>query len=105
MHDGAATRFDTWARQTVVPVRELPLTSGATVDDGVMVRNGRDTAVGSSEERTPRSRAVVRVLGGFTATVCDDAVNLGGPRQRGVLARILIGGAEAVSAEQLLHDV
>ena len=70
-----------------------------------MVRNGRDTAVGSSEERTPRSRAVVRVLGGFTATVGDDAVNLGGPRQRGVLARILVGGAEAVSAEQLLHDV
>ena len=70
-----------------------------------MVRNGRDTAMGSSEERTPRSRAVVRVLGGFTATVGDDAVNLGGPRQRGVLARILVGGAEAVSAEQLLHDV
>ena len=26
MHDGAATRFDTWARQTAVPVR------GAAVD-------------------------------------------------------------------------
>ena len=45
------------------------------------------------------------MLGGFTATVGDDAVNLGGPRQRGVLARILIGEAEAVSAEQVLHDV
>jgi len=75
------------------------------VDDGVMVRNERNTATGSSEERTSRTRAVVRVLGGFTATVGDDAVNLGGPRQRGVLARILIGGGEAVSAEQLLHDV
>ena len=35
---------------------------------------------------------MVRVLGGFTATVGDDAVNLGGPRQRAVLARILVGG-------------
>ncbi len=70
-----------------------------------MVRNGRDTAMGSPEGRNPRTPAVVRVLGGFTATVGDDAVNLGGPRQRGVLARILVGGAEAVSAEQLLHDV
>lgn len=51
------------------------------------------------------TRIVVRVLGGFTATVGDDAVNLGGPRQRGVLARILIGEAEAVSAEQVLHNV
>ena len=70
-----------------------------------MVRNGRDTAMGSPRDGPPATRAVVRVLGGFTATVGDDAVNLGGPRQRGVLARILVGGAEAVSAEQLLHDV
>ena len=32
-----------------------------------MVRNGRETATGSPEERTPRAQAVVRVLGGFTA--------------------------------------
>src|SRR6188508_1810491 len=87
------------------PCGELPSTSGATVDDGVMVRNGRDTAMSTSEERTPRSRAVVRVLGGFSATVGDDAVNLGGPRQRAVLARILVAGSEAVTAEQVLHDV
>lgn len=70
-----------------------------------MIRNGYDTPLGSPKERTPRARAVIRVLGGFTATVGDDTVNLGGPRQRGVLARILVGGAEAVSAEKLLHDV
>ena len=45
------------------------------------------------------------MLGGLTATVGDDPVNLGGPRQRGVLARILIGQGEAVSAEQVVHDV
>ena len=65
-----------------------------------MVRDADGTGV-----RTRSPGSALRVLGGFTATVGDDAVNLGGPRQRGVLARILIGEAEAVSAEQVLHDV
>jgi DNA-binding SARP family transcriptional activator len=85
------------------------------VDDGVMVREAGGTETGGPRAFGPRASGptgsgtstsvVVRVLGGFTATVGDDAVNLGGPRQRGVLARILIGGTEAVSAEQVLHDV
>jgi DNA-binding SARP family transcriptional activator len=70
------------------------------VDDGVMVRDAAGTGV-----RTRSPGSALRVLGGFTATAGDDAVNLGGPRQRGVLARILIGQAEAASAEQVLHDV
>jgi DNA-binding SARP family transcriptional activator len=74
------------------------------VEDGVTVRDGGGTAVGVTDGRAG-SRAVVRVLGGFSATVGDDAVNLGGPRQRAVLARILIAGSEAVTAEQVLHDV
>jgi len=49
--------------------------------------------------------AAVQVLGGFTATVDGRAVPLGGPRQRAVLARVLVGGGEAVPAEQLVHDV
>ena len=65
-----------------------------------MVREADGTGTGT---RPPAS--ALRVLGGFTATAGDDAVNLGGPRQRGVLARILIGQTEAVSAEQVLHDV
>ena len=65
-----------------------------------MVRDADGTGV-----RTRSPGSALRVLGGFTATVGDDAVNLGGPRQRGVLARILIGEAEAVSAEQVLYDV
>src|SRR5689334_16057077 len=73
---------------------------GATMDDGVMVREAGGTVPGVCD-----MRIVVRVLGGFTATVGDDAVNLGGPRQCGVLARVLIGESEAVSAEQVLHDV
>ena len=74
------------------------------MEDGVTVRDGGGTAVGVTDGRAG-SRAVVRVLGGFSATVGDDAVNLGGPRQRAVLARILIAGSEAVTAEQVLHDV
>jgi DNA-binding SARP family transcriptional activator len=69
------------------------------MDDGVMVRDA-GTGVGSCT-----TGVVVRVLGGFTATVDDEPVSLGGPRQRGVLARVLIGGSEAVSAEQVLTDV
>jgi len=65
-----------------------------------MVREASGTGTGACDVRI-----VVRVLGGFTATVGDDAVNLGGPRQCGVLARVLIGESEAVSAEQVLHDV
>jgi DNA-binding SARP family transcriptional activator len=69
------------------------------MDDGVMVRDA-GAGVGSCA-----TGVMVRVLGGFTATVGDDPVSLGGPRQRGVLARVLIGGAEAASAEQVLNDV
>ena len=45
-----------------------------------MVREASGTGTGACDVRI-----VVRVLGGFTATVGEDAVNLGGPRQRGVL--------------------
>ncbi|TQM38163.1 BTAD domain-containing putative transcriptional regulator [Pseudonocardia cypriaca] len=48
---------------------------------------------------------VLRVLGDFTVTVDDRVVTLGGPRQKAVLARILAGADEAVSAEQLVDDV
>ena len=105
LHDGAEARVDTTARQTVPPERPgVAVDRGAAVEDGVTVRDGGGTAVGVADGRAG-SRAVVRVLGGFSATVGDDAVNLGGPRQRAVLARILIAGSEAVTAEQVLHDV
>ena len=48
---------------------------------------------------------VLNVLGDFTVTLDDEPVALGGPRQRAVLARILAGGEEAVSAEQIVDDV
>ena len=57
----------------------------------------------------PRQRRPVRVgvfvLGGFSASVDDHEVALGGPQQRAVLARVLVGGPEAVTAEQIVHDV
>ncbi len=56
----------------------------------------------------PSTRApgvVLHVLGDFTVTVDDRPVGLGGPRQKAVLARILAGADEAVSAEQIVDDV
>ncbi len=47
----------------------------------------------------------VRVCGGFGATVQDHEVSLGGPRQKAVLARVLAGDGDVVSAEQVVEDV
>ena len=48
---------------------------------------------------------MLRVLGDFAVTVNDRLVTLGGPRQKAVLARILAGSDETVSAEQIVDDV
>jgi DNA-binding SARP family transcriptional activator/tetratricopeptide (TPR) repeat protein len=47
----------------------------------------------------------VRVCGDFAATVGGCEVPLGGPRQKAVLARVLAGDGEVVSAEQVVDDV
>jgi DNA-binding SARP family transcriptional activator/tetratricopeptide (TPR) repeat protein len=54
---------------------------------------------------TRDTSVVLHVLGDFTVTVNDRAVTLGGPRQKAVLARMLAGGDETVSAEQIVDDV
>ncbi len=54
-------------------------------------------------QRAPR--LVVRVCGDFAASVEDSDVPLGGPRQKAVLARVLAGDGEVVSAEQVVEDV
>ncbi|WP_232666758.1 BTAD domain-containing putative transcriptional regulator [Pseudonocardia sp. TRM90224] len=51
------------------------------------------------------ARVVVRVLGTFEAAVDGRVVALGGPRQRAVLARVLLGGATMVTADQIVTDV
>jgi DNA-binding SARP family transcriptional activator/tetratricopeptide (TPR) repeat protein len=48
---------------------------------------------------------VLHVLGDFAVTVDDRAVALGGPRQKAVLARVLAGADETVSAEQIVDDI
>ncbi|KIQ65100.1 hypothetical protein TR51_13820 [Kitasatospora griseola] len=47
----------------------------------------------------------ITVLGALTAQVAGDAVRLGGPRQRAVLARLLVARGTAVSAERLIDDL
>lgn len=49
--------------------------------------------------------AVVRVLGAFSATVAGTPVDLGGPRQRSVLARLVAARGRMVTAERLVEDL
>lgn len=53
--------------------------------------------------RTPL--LTVRICGDFAATVADTDVSLGGPRQKAVLARVMAGDGDVVSAEQVVEDV
>ncbi len=52
-----------------------------------------------------RPRVLLRVLGDFAARVDGRDAPLGGPRQRAVLARVLVADADGVSAEQVVEDV
>jgi DNA-binding SARP family transcriptional activator len=54
---------------------------------------------------TTGAGVAMRVLGDFAVTVDGHPVALGGPRQKAVLARVLAGAGEAVSAEQIVEDV
>ena len=47
----------------------------------------------------------VGVLGPFTAAVGGRPVDLGGPRQRAVLGRLVVAGGEVVSTDRLIHDL
>jgi DNA-binding SARP family transcriptional activator len=47
----------------------------------------------------------LRVLGTFDAAASGEALRLGGPIQRAVLARILVAGSVPVSAERIVEDV
>ncbi|WP_433296428.1 AfsR/SARP family transcriptional regulator [Actinoplanes sp. CA-030573] len=45
------------------------------------------------------------VLGPLRATVDGRAADLGGPRQRAVLARLAVAGGEVVSADRIIEDL
>ncbi len=62
-----------------------------------------DVPDGSGTARS--ARVALRVLGTFEATVDGRPVSLGGPRQRAVLARVLVADGAAVPAEQIVDDV
>src|SRR3954470_8521074 len=47
----------------------------------------------------------VRVLGSLSAVVGGQAVDLGGPRQRAVLALLLVARGEVVSVDRLIDDL
>jgi DNA-binding SARP family transcriptional activator len=49
--------------------------------------------------------ADVRVLGPFEASVDGEPVDLGGPRQRSVLARLVVARGQMVPAERLVEDL
>src|SRR5262245_66278144 len=47
----------------------------------------------------------IRVLGALTATGERGELDLGGPRQRGVLARLLVAQGEVVPVDRLIDDL
>ncbi|WP_458688726.1 BTAD domain-containing putative transcriptional regulator [Nocardia tengchongensis] len=47
----------------------------------------------------------IRVLGALTASGERGELDLGGPRQRGVLARLLVAGGEVVPVDRLIDDL
>ena len=59
----------------------------------------------ATSDAGPPARVTLRVLGTFDATVDGMPVALGGPRQRAVLARVLVADGHAVPAEQIVEDV
>ena len=68
-------------------------------------RPRRQTDVRTDPGRPDPARVALRVLGTFEATVDGRPVSLGGPRQRAVLARVLVADGAAVPAEQIVDDV
>ncbi|MFB9533487.1 BTAD domain-containing putative transcriptional regulator [Nonomuraea roseola] len=48
---------------------------------------------------------LIRVLGSFGAEVNGESVPLGGPRQRGVLARLVAARGEVVSVDRMIEDL
>lgn len=49
---------------------------------------------------------LVKVLGPLEATAGNgDPIDLGGPRQRAVLARLLTAGGDVVAIDRLIHDL
>ncbi|ETK35903.1 AfsR/SARP family transcriptional regulator [Microbispora sp. ATCC PTA-5024] len=49
--------------------------------------------------------AIFRVLGAFHAIGANGPVDLGGPRQRSVLARLLVAGGQVVPVERMIDDL
>ncbi|GAA0356064.1 hypothetical protein GCM10009530_01490 [Microbispora corallina] len=49
--------------------------------------------------------AIFRVLGAFHAIGATGPVDLGGPRQRSVLARLLVAGGQVVPVERMIDDL
>ncbi|WP_297649825.1 BTAD domain-containing putative transcriptional regulator [Pseudonocardia sp.] len=64
---------------------------------------------GTGADRRPHPQRapalVLRVCGDFAATVEGSDVPLGGRRQKAVLARVLAGDGDVVSAEQVVEDI
>jgi DNA-binding SARP family transcriptional activator len=53
----------------------------------------------------PDAPVTVRVLGPFAATAGGQPVDLGGPRQRAVLGRLVVAGGHVVSTDRLVDDL
>src|SRR5580765_2712001 len=73
--------------------------------DGTRLRSAPDARLPAGPGSEAVATVTLRVLGGFEATIDGRPLQLGGPRPRAVLARMLVADGSAVPAEQIVEDV
>ena len=82
--------------------------TGVRVEPDVPLAESESESEAESEAEPVTSapaRVSLRVLGTFEANVDGHPVPLGGPRQRAVLARVVVADGSTVPAEQIVEDV
>jgi DNA-binding SARP family transcriptional activator/tetratricopeptide (TPR) repeat protein len=97
---GTATTLGSHARD-----QGAAMANGATPDSMGPAGGAGPTHLEDHPADRARGTVALTVLGDFALTVDGRPVPLGGPQQQAVLARVLAGAGDAVSAEQIVDDV
>ncbi|MFC9328114.1 BTAD domain-containing putative transcriptional regulator [Kitasatospora sp. NPDC057015] len=79
--------------------------AAASDDGGRLPADGSGSAAPGRRDASDQVPVGLRVLGSLTAEVGGDRVVLGGPRQRGVLARLLAARGGVVPVDRIIDDL